>query len=154
MNAGTSQTNVVIQLIVLPQYLKASWYNEIGLNPNFNMKSQYVSSEEINSTADIMLPLIDDMFNMRKLAVEAINNEFGTSITVEKDSAWEKKQLQSDMSVTPDSGGPIDPMEPEDFSLVDENAENPAEGQPEDKKEVKEETEEKTEKKKEGEKDE
>lgn len=145
MNAGNSQTNAVMQLIELQQYLKASWYNEIGLNSNFNMKRQYVSSEEINSTADIMLPLIDDMFNMRKLAVEAINSEFGTSITVEKDSAWEKKQLQSDMSVTPDTGGPIDPMEPEDFSSVDENDEKPIETKPEDKKEVKEKTEENTE---------
>lgn len=111
MQAGNSQNNLVMQLIELQQYLKASWYNEIGLNSNFNMKSQYVSSEEINSTADIMLPLIDNMYNSRKLAVEAINKEFGTSISVEKDSAWEKKQLQSDMSVTPENN-PIDPIEP------------------------------------------
>lgn len=112
MNAGNTQSNTVMQLIELQQYLKASWYNEIGLNSNFNMKRQYVSSDEINSTADIMLPLIDNMFEARQNGVENINKLFGLSITVEKDSAWEKKQIQSDMSVTPEGGGKIDPMEP------------------------------------------
>lgn len=98
-NVGQGQSNLVMQLIELQQYLKASWYNEIGLNSNFNMKSQYISSEEINSSADIMLPLIDNMYDSRRMAVEAINKHFGTNITVEKDSAWEKKQLQSDLGV-------------------------------------------------------
>lgn len=119
MNAANSQSNVVIQLIELQQYLKASWYNEIGLNSNFNMKRQYMSADEINSSADIMLPLIDNMFECRKKAVEEINRQFNTSISVEKDSAWAKKQMQSDMSVAfnPENGEPISQ------SLVDWTAE-------------------------------
>lgn len=103
------QSNTVMQLIELQQYLKASWYNDIGLNSNFNMKSQYISSEEINSSADIMLPLIDNMFSSRKSAVEAINKHFGTNISVEKNSAWEKKEIQSDLGVQldPISGHPL-----------------------------------------------
>ena len=110
MNAVSGQSNTVIQLIELHQYLKASWYNEIGLNSNFNMKRQYMSSDEVNSSADIMLPLIDNMLFSRQQAVEAINKEFGTNISVEKDSAWEKKQIQADLSTTlnPEMGGPID----------------------------------------------
>lgn len=106
MNASTSQSNTVIQLIELQQYLKASWYNEIGLNSNFNMKRQYMSADEVNSSADIMLPLIDNMFFSRQQAVEEINKEFGTDISVEKDSAWEKKQIQADMStaLNPETG--------------------------------------------------
>lgn len=100
-NASQGNSNSVMQLIELQQYLKASWYNEIGLNSNFNMKSQYISSDEINSSADIMLPLIDNMYECRKMAVDEINKQFGTEISVEKDSAWEKKQLQSDLSVLP-----------------------------------------------------
>lgn len=100
-NAAVGNSNSIMQLIELQQYLKASWYNEIGLNSNFNMKSQYISSDEINSSADIMLPLIDNMYECRKQAVEKINSVFGVSISVEKDSAWEKKQMQSDLSVLP-----------------------------------------------------
>lgn len=119
MNATTGQSNTVIQLIELQQYLKASWYNEIGLNSNFNMKRQYMSSDEVNSSADIMLPLIDNMLYCREQAVDAINKEFGTNISVEKDSAWEKKQLQADLStaIDPITGQVIDP------STVDETVE-------------------------------
>lgn len=124
-DVGNSQSNVVIQLIELQQYLKASWYNEIGLNSNFNMKRQYMSSDEINSSADIMLPLIDNMFYSRQSAVEAINKQFGTSISVQKDSAWEKKQLQADMSVSfnPDTGEPIA------NNIVDQTQEKVEEGE-------------------------
>lgn len=108
-NVANGQSNVVMQLIELQQYLKASWYNEIGLNSNFNMKSQYISSEEINSSADIMLPLIDNMLEQRQQAVDAINKWFGTSISVEKDSAWEKKQIQAELGVEldPVTGDPL-----------------------------------------------
>lgn len=110
MSAKSGQSNIVVQLIELHQYLKASWYNEIGLNSNFNMKRQYMSADEVNSSADIMLPLIDNMFFSRQQAVEAINKEFGTNISVEKDSAWEKKQIQADLSTTlnPETGSPTD----------------------------------------------
>lgn len=101
LNAN-SGPNVMLQLLELQQYLKASWYNEVGLNSNFNMKSQYVSENELNSSADMMLPLVDDMLESRKRAVDAINKEFGTSISVDKDSAWEVKQIQSDISVSQD----------------------------------------------------
>ncbi|MDE7089656.1 MAG: hypothetical protein K2O54_06010 [Prevotella sp.] len=106
---SNSQSNTVMQLIELQQYLKASWYNDIGLNSNFNMKSQYLSKDEINSSADIMLPLIDNMLSSRKSAVELINKQFGTHISVEKDSAWEKKQIQSELGVQldPITGEPL-----------------------------------------------
>lgn len=111
MNASQGQSNSVIQLIELQQYLKASWYNEIGLNSNFNMKRQYMSADEVNSSADIMLPLIDNMFDSRKIAIEEINKEFGTNISVEKDSAWEKKQLQADLSTMVDFDEGMEPYD-------------------------------------------
>lgn len=125
MNATTGQSNTVIQLIELQQYLKASWYNEIGLNSNFNMKRQYMSADEVNSSADIMLPLIDNMFFSRQQAVEAINKEFGTNITVEKDSAWEKKQIQADLSTTlnPETGEPIDETLVDGTEIIEEQTE-------------------------------
>lgn len=98
-NVQVGSSNLIIQLIELQQYLKASWYNEIGLNSNFNMKRQYMSEEEVNSSADIMLPLVDNMFECRKRFFDDVNRIFDTNISVEKDSAWEKKQIQSNLSV-------------------------------------------------------
>lgn len=108
-DGSKSSNNTVIQLIELQQYLKASWYNDIGLNSNFNMKSQYISAEELNSNADMMLPLVDNMFFSRQMAVDAINKEFGTSISVEKDSAWAMRQIHAELGVelNPDTGEPL-----------------------------------------------
>ena len=127
-NVAQGQSNTVMQLIELQQYLKASWYNEIGLNSNFNMKSQYISSDEINSSADIMLPLIDNMFQCRKIAIDKINELFGYSITVEKDSAWEKKQMQSDLSVQDEDGSPVDETE-EKIAEAEEVAQHGEDGE-------------------------
>lgn len=93
-NVSVQSANVIIQLIELQQYLKASWYNEIGLNANFNMKREYLSEEELMAQTDTLIPLIDDMLRCRKEAIDIVNSTFGTSISVEKNSAWENKQKE------------------------------------------------------------
>lgn len=93
-NVSVQSANVIIQLIELQQYLKASWYNEIGLNANFNMKREYLSEEELMAQTDTLIPLIDDMLRCRKEAIEVVNSTFGISISVEKNSAWENKQKE------------------------------------------------------------
>lgn len=119
-STGQGNSNIIIQLIELQQYLKASWYNEIGLNSNFNMKRTYMSEDEVNNSADIMLPLIDNMLRCRQIAIAEINKFFGTDITVEKDSAWQKKQQQADMAseYDPVTGQLLPADEPPDTSGV------------------------------------
>ena len=90
----TGRSNDIIQLIELQQYLKASWFNEIGLNSNFNMKREYLSAEEIRSSTDMLLPLCDDMLMRREEALDAVNSTFGTNITVYKNSVWEEKEAE------------------------------------------------------------
>lgn len=97
-NMSIQSANVIIQLIELQQYLKASWFNEIGLNANFNMKREYMSEEEIAVSTDLLLPLIDDMLQCRKDALELVNSTYGVNITVEKNSAWEDKQMEIELS--------------------------------------------------------
>lgn len=119
-STGQGNSNIIIQLIELQQYLKASWYNEIGLNSNFNMKRTYMSEDEVNNSADIMLPLTDNMLRCRQIAIAEINKFFGTDITVEKDSAWQKKQQQADMAseYDPITGQLLPEDEPPDTSGV------------------------------------
>ena len=95
-NVSVQSANAIIQLIELQQYLKASWYNEIGLNANFNMKREYLSEEELRASTDILLPLVDDMLRCREDALSVINSTYGTNITVEKNSAWFNKQEELD----------------------------------------------------------
>jgi hypothetical protein len=70
--------------------LKASWYNEIGLNANYNMKREKLSTTESQMNNDALLPLVDQMLRSRQEAAEQINEMFGTDIHVEFASSWEK----------------------------------------------------------------
>lgn len=94
--AGSAPPNGIIQFIELQQYLKASWFNEIGLNTNFNMKREYLSAEEIAANTDVLLPLVDDMLHNREKACERINSMFGLNVSVHKNSAWENKMRESE----------------------------------------------------------
>ena len=97
--AGSAAPNTVIQLIELQQYLKASWFNDIGLNTNFNMKREYLSAEEIAANTDVLLPFVDDMFDCRREAVERINRMFGLNIVVRKSSSWDNKARESEAEI-------------------------------------------------------
>lgn len=90
-------SNALSQLIEMHQYLKASLLNELGLNANYNMKRERINSAESELNNDGLLPLVDDMLEMRKQAAERINAMFGTNITVEKASAWEFRQLAAEV---------------------------------------------------------
>ena len=99
VGARTANPNSIIQLIELQQYLKASWFNDIGLNTNFNMKREYLSAEEIAANTDVLLPLVDDMFYNRQLFVEEINKMYGLSVSVKKSSSWDNKARESESEI-------------------------------------------------------
>ena len=77
-------------IIETKQYILGSWYNELGLNANFNMKRESINESESDMNEDALLPLIDDMLLSRKIGVEEINKKFGTNISVELSSSWKK----------------------------------------------------------------
>lgn len=82
------------QFIELHQYLTGTFYNEIGLNANFNMKRESIGEGESSLNEDSLLPLSDEMLKCRKEDIDKINAKFGTNITVEFDSAWANNQLE------------------------------------------------------------
>ncbi len=92
----TSETNStrLVDLIELQQYIKASLYNELGLNSNFNMKKERLISEEIEINSNSIYPLVDNMLHCRQEAVKKINEMFGTFITVEFSSSWAEGEAQ------------------------------------------------------------
>ena len=96
----TTHTNALGDLIEQEQYLKASWYNELGLNANYNMKREALNSAESSINNDILFPLVDEMLRQRQTACEKINAMYGTEITVKLSSSWhdnkkeEQKQIE------------------------------------------------------------
>ena len=105
-------------LIESIQYIKGSWYNEIGLNAAFNMKREAINEAEATLNEDILYPTIDTMLECRKDAVEKINKMFNTDISVELDSVWlqnrkheklvldkEEAEIEEIISNSEDEGG-------------------------------------------------
>lgn len=115
---GTTGVHVITDLIELEQYFKASWFNEIGLNANYNMKRESLNSSESQLNNDALLPLVDDMLKQRQIGCEKVNAMFGTNISVELASSWEDNQeeidLEQDAMQTED---PEPETEPEDTEM-------------------------------------
>ena len=81
--------NHMKDLIEYEQYLKASWFNELGLDSNYNMKRERISNGEVNQNSDALIPLIQNMLNSRKECVKTVNECFGLNISVNLASIWE-----------------------------------------------------------------
>ncbi len=93
-----SNSTRLIDLIELQQYIKASLYNELGLNSNFNMKRERLIKPEVEMNTSSIYPLVDNMLYCRQEAVEKINDMYGTSITVEFSSSWAEREEVLDNS--------------------------------------------------------
>ena len=85
---NTQSANQIGQLIELLQYFKASAFNEIGLNANYNLKRERLNTSEVQMNVDALNPYVDNMLQERKTAVDKINEMFGTEISVELGSSW------------------------------------------------------------------
>ncbi len=86
---GTSgMGNAITQLIEAEQYLKASLFNELGLDANYNMKRESLSIAESQMNNDALLPLVDNMLKSRRDALEKINEMYGLDISVDYASSW------------------------------------------------------------------
>lgn len=90
-------------LIEYEQYLKASWFNEMGLDANYNMKRERISNGEVNQNADALIPFMQNMLNSRKECVENVNKLFGLDISVELSSVWENVMKESTTDPTEDN---------------------------------------------------
>ena len=108
------------QFIELQQYLKGSFFNELGLRANYNMKREAIGAGESTLDADAILPLCDNMLKCRREDVSQLNELYGLNVTVDFSSAWLENRLESSVTLisqlseagvlTPVSGGGDDLM--------------------------------------------
>lgn len=82
--------NNIVQLLEQRQYIKGSWWNECGVQSNYNMKRETITSSENILNVDSLLPVSDDMLEMRQKGWELANKVLGTKVKVDFDSAWIK----------------------------------------------------------------
>lgn len=82
------------QFIELHQYLIGSFFNELGLRANYNMKREAIGQGESTMDEDAIMPLCDDMLLRRKEDVAKINSMYGTDISVDYSSAWLSNKIE------------------------------------------------------------
>ena len=89
----------VTQFIELQQYLKGSFYNELGLRANYNMKREAIGEGESTMDADSVLPLCDNMLMCRQEDVDKLNKMFDLDVKVDFNSAWLGNFLASNIAI-------------------------------------------------------
>lgn len=107
--SGETGSRTLTDLIEMMQYIKASWYNDLGLNANYNMKRESLNSAESQLNNDALTPLVDLMLSSRREGAAEINRLYGTSISVDLASAWESNAREEDAELTAlEEGAPDD----------------------------------------------
>lgn len=115
--APTTNSVYITQLIEMIQYYKASMYNELGLNANYNMKRERLNLGEVSMNVDVLLPYVDNMLKERQNAVEKINEMFDTEISVKLASSWGLERdnynaLAADLETAKEKPDPTEEPEP------------------------------------------
>lgn len=93
------------QFIEYQQYLKGSFYNEIGLSANYNMKREAIGKGESTLDEDALLPLCDNMLTCRREDLAKVNEMFGTNIEVEFSSSWLENRIEALSALRDMAGG-------------------------------------------------
>lgn len=96
--AATQNSVRLTDLIEFEQYLRAGWFNDLGINANYNMKRESISPNEAQLNDDALLPFVDDMLEMRRIGIKQVNEKYDIDIEVNLSSSWLKEQLEQ---VTP-----------------------------------------------------
>lgn len=89
---------IIKDLIELTQYYKSNLLAEIGINSQFNMKRERLTENEVLLNDCDLLPFVENMLYERKTAVAAINEKYGTEITVDLKSVWKTAKEINDKS--------------------------------------------------------
>lgn len=101
------------QFIEYQQYLKGSFYNEVGLSSNYNMKREAIGKGESTLDEDALLPLCDNMLVTRREDLAKVNEMFGTNIEVEFSSSWLENRIEALASLS----SIVNPVQTHAFSV-------------------------------------
>lgn len=87
------------QFIELHQYLLGTFYSEIGLKANFNMKREAIMAEESSLNDDIIVALVETMYQCRLSNVERINKMYNTNIRVSFAGEWLRNDIERSLDL-------------------------------------------------------
>ena len=124
--SGQSSNNTT-QLIEFNQYLRATLFNEVGLNANFNMKRERLSSQETEMNTDALHPLLDNMLENRVDGLRRLNGKYNLDVSVKLGSIWKTRNISDKIDIGNDGQS----LSPEDEQTAPETAPEDTETAPE-----------------------
>lgn len=80
------------------QYILSLWWQELGINSNYNMKRETLTSSEVGINENQLIPLVSNMLYNRQKACEELNKMFGLNITVQISGVW--KDIKEELEMT------------------------------------------------------
>ena len=118
---NSGQNNTIMTLIEAHQYILASFYNEIGIAGQWNMKRERVNTAETELMTGSLDVSVYNMIKNLKSAVEKINELFGTDIKVELNE--EVITSEEDRPTTTDADGELqtDGIQKDSVEVKDED---------------------------------
>lgn len=108
------QTNELLQLIELYQYIWARFYEQIGIAKHDNMKKERLITAEIDAGADMAIFNIDDLKQSISEGLDRVNAMFGTSMRLRvnpliQQQAEQQADAQSEDGSEPEAEPELDP---------------------------------------------
>lgn len=82
-----------LDLIEFQQYMKASLYNEIGIDLNFNMKRERLTSGEVQQNSEFLYPLVNSMYRNRVTGIDLLNAKYELDVQVHYGSIWKEREI-------------------------------------------------------------
>ena len=86
-----TQAGYLKDIMELRQYYMASWYHDVGLQSNYNMKRESINKSESGMNEDALVPNVNTMLDTRKEDAEKVNKIFGTNWEVDLSSVWKQR---------------------------------------------------------------
>lgn len=89
-NSGNSAPSIT-SLIEYHQYLRASLYNEVGIDLPYNMKRERLNTAEVEQYTDATRVLVNNLYQCRLEGLEKVNEKYNLSITVDFSGVWKNE---------------------------------------------------------------
>lgn len=109
VNPVAQTSNTIVNYVEALQYYKGSLLHELGVNANYNMKRESLNDGEIDVNVDALIPIVNDMYEHRKEAIEVLNRRFGISASVTVNSPWNYMEKAEEVEETDENEPETDP---------------------------------------------
>lgn len=94
-----AKTMNITSILELKQYIIGTFYQELGVQSQFNMKREAINEAEAVLSENALYPSLDEMLLQRQIGLEKVNKMYGTNITVEFNSAWATLRERQEISI-------------------------------------------------------